>query len=53
MSTRHSKAAEAYLKDDEVVDRHDRTFFGVSEMRDRMEHDPPEGEALSEADDRR
>lgn len=52
MSTRHSKAAEAYLKDDEVVDRHDRTFFGVREKRDRMAHDLPEWEDLRDAADR-
>ena len=49
MSTRHSKAAEAYLKDDEVVERHDQTFFGVREKRDRMAQALPEWEDLREA----
>ena len=52
MSTRHSKAAAAYLKDEAVVERHDRTFFGVREKRDKMAHDLPEWEALREAADR-
>ena len=51
MSTKHSKYAEDYLKDDPVVDRHDKTFFGVREKRDRMAHDLPEWEQLREAAD--
>ena len=49
MSTKHSKAAEAYLKDEKVVERHDRTFFGVREKRDRMAQALPEWEDLREA----
>ncbi len=49
MSTKHSKAAEAYLKDEKVVERHDRTFFGVREKRDRMAQALPEWENLREA----
>lgn len=49
MSTRHSKAAEAYLKDDAVVSRHDQTFFGVRQKRDRMAQALPEWEDLREA----
>ena len=48
MSTRHSKAAEAYLKDDAVVSRHDQTFFGVRQKRDRMAQALPEWEELRE-----
>ncbi len=49
MSTKHSKAAEAYLKDDAVVTRHDQTFFGVRQKRDRMAHSLPEWEGLRQA----
>ena len=49
MSTRHSKAAEAYLTDDAVVNRHDQTFFGVRQKRDRMAQGLPEWENLREA----
>ncbi|MBR6867950.1 MAG: lactate utilization protein [Prevotella sp.] len=49
MSTRHSKAAEAYLKDQTVVSRHDQTFFGVRQKRDRMAQTLPEWEDLREA----
>ena len=49
MSTKHSKAAEAYLKDDAVVTRHDQTFFGVRQKRDRMAQALPEWEDLREA----
>ena len=49
MSTRHSKAAEAYLKDQTVVSRHDQTFFGVRQKRDRMAQALPEWEDLREA----
>ena len=49
MSTRHSKAAEAYLQNDAVVSRHDQTFFGVRQKRDRMAQALPEWEDLREA----
>jgi len=49
MSTKHSKAAEAYLQDDAVVTRHDQTFFGVRQKRDRMAQALPEWEDLREA----
>ncbi len=46
MSTRHSKAAEAYQQKPEVVERHDKTFFGVRQKRDNMAHSLPEWEDL-------
>ncbi len=49
MSTRHSKAAEAYLKDQAVEARHYQTFFGVRQKRDRMAQALPEWEDLREA----
>lgn len=49
MSTLHSKAAKAYLQDDQVVTRHDQTFFGVRRKRDRMAQALPEWESLREA----
>ena len=49
MSTKHSKAAEAYLQNDAVVSRHDQTFFAVRQKRDRMAQALPEWEALREA----
>ena len=49
MSTRHSKAAEAYQQHPEVVERHDNTFFGVRQKRDRMARALPEWEDLRSA----
>ena len=49
MSTRHSKAAEAYQQKPEVVERHDNTFFGVRQKRDRMAQALPEWEDLRNA----
>ena len=49
MSTKHSKAAEDYLKDDAVVTRHDQSFFGVRQKRDRMAQALPEWEDLRDA----
>jgi len=49
MSTKHSIAAEAYLQNDAVVTRHDQTFFGVRQKRDRMSQALPEWEDLREA----
>jgi L-lactate dehydrogenase complex protein LldF len=49
MSTKHSKAAEVYLRDEKVVQRHDATFFGVRQKRDRMAQALPEWEDLREA----
>lgn len=49
MSTKHSKAAERYQQKPEVVERHDNTFFGVRQKRDRMAQALPEWEALREA----
>ena len=46
MSTIHSKAAEAYQQKPEVVERHDKTFFGVRQKRDNMAHSLPEWEDL-------
>ena len=51
MSTRHSTYAEHYLQDNEVAERHDKTFFGVREKRDRMAHDLTEWEDLRKAAD--
>ncbi len=51
MSTQHSRAAERYLQDDAVVKRHDQTFFGVRQKRDRMAQALPEWEDLREAAD--
>ena len=49
MSTLHSKAAQDYLRDDAVVTRHDQTFFGIRQKRDRMAQALPEWEDLREA----
>ena len=49
MSTRHSKAAETYQQKPEVVERHDNTFFGVRQKRDRMAQALPEWEDLRNA----
>ncbi len=49
MSTIHAKRAEAYLRDEAVVSRHDQTFFGVRQKRDRMAQALPEWEDLREA----
>ena len=42
MSTKHAKAAERYMQNDAVVTRHDQTFFGVRQKRDRMAQALPE-----------
>ena len=49
MSTKHTKAARRYLKDEAVMERHDRTFFGVRQKRDTMAQSLPEWEDLREA----
>ena len=49
MSTRHSKAAEAYQQKPEVVEHHDNTFFGVRQKRDNMAQALPEWEDLRNA----
>ena len=49
MSTQHSKAAEVYQQKPEVVARHDQTFYGVRQKRDRMAQNLPEWEDLREA----
>ena len=49
MSTKHSKAAEQYLQKETVMSRHDQTFFGVRQKRDRMAQSLPEWEDLREA----
>ena len=49
MSTLHAKAAESYLKDNNIVSRHDKTFFGVRQKRDNMAQALPEWENLREA----
>ena len=48
MSTKHAKAAERYMQNDAVVTRHDQTFFGVRQKRDRMAQALPEWEELRE-----
>ena len=52
MSTRHSKSAKAYLENLDVESRHDKTFFGVREKRDRMAKSLPEWESLRDAADK-
>ncbi|MBQ8463989.1 MAG: lactate utilization protein [Prevotella sp.] len=49
MSTQHAKAAERYQQRPDVVERHDQTFFGVRQKRDRMAQALPEWEDLREA----
>ena len=49
MSTLHAKAAAAYLRNPEVVERHDKTFFGVRQKRDNMAQALPEWEQLRQA----
>ena len=49
MSTQHSKAAEVYQQNPEVVAHHDQTFYGVRQKRDRMAQNLPEWEDLREA----
>ena len=49
MSTQHSKAAEVYQQNPEVVAHHDQTFYGVRQKRDRMAQYLPEWEDLREA----
>ena len=48
MSTQHSIAAEKYLQRADVVKRHDQTFYGVRQKRDRMAQALPEWEDLRE-----
>lgn len=47
--TSHSKAAQEYLRDTKVEERHDATFWGVRQKRDRMAQSMPEWEDLREA----
>lgn len=47
--TSHSKASETYLKDKDIVTRHDATFYGVRMKRDKMAKSLPEWESLREA----
>ena len=49
--TLHSQRAETYQQKPEVVERHDKTFFGVREKRDRMAKALPEWEDLRKAAD--
>lgn len=49
MSTSHSRKANEFVKDIEVVDRHDVTFWSVRVKRDTMAHEVPEWEDLREA----
>ena len=49
MSTIHAKRAEEYLHDEAVALRHDATFFGVRQKRDRMAQALPEWEQLRAA----
>lgn len=46
--TSHSKASETYLKDKETASRHDATFYGVRNKRDKMAMNLPEWEKLRE-----
>ena len=48
MSTKHSKRASAFLKNQEYAAWHDRTFWSVREKRDRMAGGLPEWEELRE-----
>ena len=49
MSTSHAKQAEAYLQNDAVATRHDATFYGVRQKRDKMAQALPEWEQLRDA----
>ncbi|MDE7346148.1 MAG: LUD domain-containing protein [Muribaculaceae bacterium] len=49
MSTQHAKKANVFVKDTQVVDRHDATFWAVRSKRDTMAHEIPEWEELREA----
>lgn len=49
MSTRHSKAAEEFLKDPQKTARHDQTFWSVRAKRDAQAAELPEWEDLREA----
>ena len=46
--TSHSKAAQNYLSDSAVANRHDNTFFGVRQKRDNITQNVPEWEDLRE-----
>ena len=46
--TSHSKASETYLLNKSVEQRHDSTFYGVRQKRDRMAKGLPEWETLRE-----
>ena len=49
MSTKHSKAAEKFLKNYEKVTRHDQTFWSVRAKRDVLAYELKEWEQLREA----
>ena len=48
MSTKHAERSKEYLHNPEKISRHDQTFWGVREKRDRMAQELPEWEALRE-----
>ena len=49
MSTKHSKAAEKFLRDYDKVTRHDQTFWSVRAKRDVLAYELKEWEQLREA----
>jgi len=52
MSTRHSKAGEAFLKDKEHASWHNESLWFVREKRDKVSKDIPEWEELRELSSR-
>lgn len=50
--TSHSKVSETYLKNLDIADRYDSTFYGVRNKRDKKAHDLPEWEELREVANR-
>lgn len=52
MSTQHSKAAAAFLKENEKVSHHDQTFWSVRQKRDSQAMSLPEWEELRETADK-
>lgn len=49
MSTKHSKAAEKFLQNQDKVTRHDATFWGVRAKRDVLAYELEEWEQLRES----
>lgn len=46
MSTEHSRRAHQFLKDENKIERHDKTFWSIREKRDSMAQMLPEWEEL-------